>query len=117
MGVRSADEYSLRQDAAAVQNRLPHLQHQVPRDHQGIDAHQRSPHLAVVENGRPDLALIVEAAMKGFAITAGLLHAQFRRNIAFRKAGLEYAPAWSLSQGGGRCKLQKLASLHNSHAA
>ena len=91
--------------------------HQPPRHDQRIHAHQGRAHPAVVEHGRPDLAGVVKTAVKSLAVSAGLLHADVRRDVALGEAGLEGFIATGLGHGRGRRDLQELASVHTSECS
>ena len=87
--MRCADENCLGRDPAFRVHRLAHRFDQRPADAQGVDAHQGHALLAVVEDRRPDLARIVQRAVECLAVSAGLLHADVGRDVAFGKADLE----------------------------
>ena len=85
----SADHYVLGRDPRPRSNRFACGKHNLTRNHQRIDAHQRHALWTIAEYCRPYLAGIVEFPVKGLSVAAGLFHADIGCNIALREPGFQ----------------------------
>jgi hypothetical protein len=102
-------------DATALLDVLAGFQHQVARNHQGIDTHQRDTRTAVVEDRGANFAWIVECPVEGFAVPSRLPHTDLGRNVAFGETGFKLRATRRLRQGrrSQRPRLQEHSSVHS----
>ena len=87
--VRGAEEDGVFGHAGLLGDGLADLVDGLAVDEQRVEADQGDAVLAVVENGRADLAGIVQGAVIRLAVAAGGLGADLRRDVAFGEPGLE----------------------------
>ena len=88
--MRRANHHGVRRKLAAILKALAHLDDQRTRDNQCVESDEGDFAFPVVENDRADFAGIVDAFRERFPVTAGDLHADFRRDVPLGKCGAEF---------------------------
>ena len=84
-----ANHDAVRRDAALFGNLCTRIEHDLTRDDERVRADKGDAALAVIEHRSPHFAGIMESAMEGLAVAAGLLHPKGGSDVALGEASFD----------------------------